>query len=144
MADPIDKGPARAETGPMRFGDDWTGVFLRGDYAGPMGMTIRAIIDGTADVAMEHIMLSSLANCLSSCAHEAPEAQQLPDFATVSALVARCERYEQALREIERADGIATGEVPLERNAILRRYGHINAADAIVEMVTVAREALKS
>lgn len=27
---------SRPETGPMKFGDDWTGVFLRGDYAGPM------------------------------------------------------------------------------------------------------------
>lgn len=27
----IDAQPERVETGPTRFGDDWTGVFIRGD-----------------------------------------------------------------------------------------------------------------
>lgn len=31
----------RAETGPMKFGDDWTGVFIRGDNAAGYAMTLR-------------------------------------------------------------------------------------------------------
>ncbi len=37
--------PTRAESGPVQFGDDWTGIFLRGDYAGPMTMTLLMVID---------------------------------------------------------------------------------------------------
>jgi hypothetical protein len=35
----------RPESGPMRFGEDWTGVFLRGDHAGPMAMILSKILD---------------------------------------------------------------------------------------------------
>lgn len=35
----------RPETGPMRFGEDWTGVFLRGDHAGPMAMILTSLLD---------------------------------------------------------------------------------------------------
>lgn len=38
----------RPETGPMRFGDDWTGVFLRGDWAGPHAMYLRQVLDDVA------------------------------------------------------------------------------------------------
>lgn len=31
----------RAETGPMQFGDDWPGVFIRGDNAGYFAMSLR-------------------------------------------------------------------------------------------------------
>lgn len=31
----------RPETGPMKFGDDWTGVFIRGDNAGYYAMLLR-------------------------------------------------------------------------------------------------------
>lgn len=34
----------RPETGNMRFGDDWTGVFFRGDCAGPLGMYLGQAI----------------------------------------------------------------------------------------------------
>lgn len=36
---------SRPETGPMQFGDDWTGVFLRGDYAGPMSFYLSTALE---------------------------------------------------------------------------------------------------
>lgn len=35
----------RAETGPMRFGDDWAGVFVRGDTAAAIAMALRRLKD---------------------------------------------------------------------------------------------------
>lgn len=37
--------PQRPETGTLRFGDDWTGVFVRGDEAVPMSMMLDAVCD---------------------------------------------------------------------------------------------------
>ncbi len=34
----------QAQTGPMQFGDDWPGVFLRGDTAGPCGMYLAEFL----------------------------------------------------------------------------------------------------
>lgn len=44
----------RAETGTMRFGTDWTGVFIRGDNAFYYAMRLRGLIarGKTADVNM--------------------------------------------------------------------------------------------
>lgn len=36
---------ARAETGNMRFGEDWTGVFIRGDHAFHACHMIHSIVD---------------------------------------------------------------------------------------------------
>ena len=36
----------RVETGPMKFGDDWTGVFIRGDNAGGYALALSALLDG--------------------------------------------------------------------------------------------------
>lgn len=35
----------RVETGPTRFGDDWCGVFIRGDSAFSYAMTLREIVE---------------------------------------------------------------------------------------------------
>lgn len=35
----------RAESGPLQFGGDWPGVFLRGDYAGPLSFVLRGVLD---------------------------------------------------------------------------------------------------
>ena len=35
----------RPETGPMRFGDDWTGVFIRGDNAGYYAFILQGILE---------------------------------------------------------------------------------------------------
>jgi hypothetical protein len=34
----------RLETGPVQFGDDWPGLFLRGDYAAPMGFLLKGVL----------------------------------------------------------------------------------------------------
>lgn len=68
----------RVETGPVRFGDDWKGVFLRGDYAIPMGMALDAVI---SDLEKEGYlsgpyvpMLKELANTLASANEHREEA----------------------------------------------------------------------
>jgi hypothetical protein len=35
----------RPETGKMKFGDDWTGVFIRGDSAAAYAMTLRSVLE---------------------------------------------------------------------------------------------------
>ena len=37
----------RVETGTVQFGDDWPGVFIRGDNAIPLGHMLRAHIGDT-------------------------------------------------------------------------------------------------
>ena len=69
--------PNRPETGTMRFGDDWTGVFLRGDYALVAGATLLEVAErlDEADIktAIERGMIKGLGAFLQSCAlsHEA-------------------------------------------------------------------------
>lgn len=36
----------RVETGPVQFGDDWPGVFIRGDNAAYYAMVLRTFIEG--------------------------------------------------------------------------------------------------
>ena len=40
-----DEDQRRAETGTMRFGDDWPGVFIRGDNAVFYGMQLTSLLD---------------------------------------------------------------------------------------------------
>jgi hypothetical protein len=64
----IRKLPAQAErveTGPVQFGDDWPGVFIRGDNAfGYVGLLDAAI--RRADDGLDRIMLQSLREILSA------------------------------------------------------------------------------
>lgn len=39
--------PTRPETGPMQFGEDWPGVFIRGDHAMHYASHLRMLLDGT-------------------------------------------------------------------------------------------------
>jgi hypothetical protein len=39
---------SRVETGPIRFGDDWPGSFIRGDEAAWYASCLEAVLDGTA------------------------------------------------------------------------------------------------
>lgn len=43
----IDEGIAqrRPETGPMKFGDDWTGLFIRGDNAAYYAYRLRTVLE---------------------------------------------------------------------------------------------------
>lgn len=51
----------RAETGPMKFGDDWTGVFIRGDNAFGYAFALQSVLDGTADPFAPAILRGLLA-----------------------------------------------------------------------------------
>lgn len=62
---------ARAETGPMRFGDDWPGVFIRGDNALAFANLLTSVLadqranQPTAEWAT--LMLTGLRDLLRSC-----------------------------------------------------------------------------
>lgn len=77
----------RPETGAMRFGDDWTGVFLRGDsacwYAHLLGMALQSLKDGRTLDPITLMQLQGLANTLYGCQHhtgEYPQAQEMKPF----------------------------------------------------------------
>lgn len=97
------------ETGPLRFGDDCAGVFLRGDYAGPMAMYLHEVLDFAAKrgdqglLAMRFAPLRSLATALSESDERRPipDLQQLPDFALCKALDRRIEALETLAAEKE-------------------------------------------
>lgn len=67
----------RPETGPMQFGNDWPGVFIRGDNALLFAGAIEAAIE---HVPHEHIArLKRLADTLRSCragSHPADDEQK--------------------------------------------------------------------
>ena len=60
----------RVETGPVQFGDDWPGVFIRGDNAGYLSMVLDHILAAHGDKLhpiMERGTLESLRDTLGSC-----------------------------------------------------------------------------
>ena len=57
---------SRVECGPVQFGDDWPGVFLRGDHALHYAMTLECALDAIADPFAKAV-LRGLANDLKSC-----------------------------------------------------------------------------
>lgn len=56
----------RVETGPLQFGDDWPGVFIRGDNAFGYRMALQAVLSGRADPITRR-MASGLLAVLESC-----------------------------------------------------------------------------
>jgi hypothetical protein len=78
----------RPDTGPMRFADDWAGIFLRGDYACPMAFALDAALsamaDGKAPSPITIAQLRGLGRVLSSCNEgdgEPANVQQMRSFA---------------------------------------------------------------
>lgn len=58
----------RPETGPMQFGDDWPGVFIRGDNAMHYAMTLLIALNAIPQERfMERSVLMGLAKALRSC-----------------------------------------------------------------------------
>jgi len=61
----------RCETGPIRFGDDWPGVFIRGDNAAYYAHIVRraATSDtiGPDRLMVDRAVLKGLAELLESC-----------------------------------------------------------------------------
>ena len=56
----------RVETGTVQFGDDWPGIFIRGDQAAYLAMQIRDVIEGR-DNAFGRIVLRGLYDTLRGC-----------------------------------------------------------------------------
>lgn len=64
----LPRGTLRVETGVVRFNDDWPGIFLRGDYAAPMAMHLRELLDKLPKSDWVGAgMVESLAETLESC-----------------------------------------------------------------------------
>lgn len=62
------KGESRVETGPVQFGEDWPGVFLRGDYAVPMAFTLERMLKNSPDMDVFSLsMIEGLIKTLKSC-----------------------------------------------------------------------------
>jgi|ETNvirnome_2_300_1030623.scaffolds.fasta_scaffold06681_3 hypothetical protein len=57
----------RVDSGPMRFGSDWTGVFMRGDHALGVAGHLRAIKDGRLRGSTRNIVLDDLIAELEAC-----------------------------------------------------------------------------
>lgn len=64
----------RVECGPIAFGNDWPGLFIRGDTAAFYAMYLRALIDETPSAEPELFrsiiarnVMVALANALESC-----------------------------------------------------------------------------
>lgn len=95
----------RVETGPVRFGDDWAGVFLRGDYAAPVAMYLRRAADAHErgelpdPTAARYVRV--VADALAECDERGSldGLQQLPDFAMCKALANRMSIVEQLAAE---------------------------------------------
>jgi hypothetical protein len=60
----------RTESGPVRIGDDWAGVFIRGDRAFAYALALDAVLEassGDLDVAIDRLNLRALMDLLTSC-----------------------------------------------------------------------------
>ena len=65
---PTWSGPGeRPETGAMQFGDDWPGVFIRGDDAMHYAMSLRAFLNGYDNDVPTRSALVGFIDLLSSC-----------------------------------------------------------------------------
>lgn len=56
---------SRPETGPMAFGDDWPGVFIRGDNAGYYAMILKQFLDDPDSLKANGIYKSVLEGLVS-------------------------------------------------------------------------------
>lgn len=84
------KTKRRPETGPMRFGDDWTGVFIRGDNAAYYAQNLRMLLeliekplDNVNTAGFAKFVVKGLVSDLEGCVHspgQEPEAQIMKDF----------------------------------------------------------------
>ena len=56
----------RPETGPMQFGDDWPGVFIRGDNAGWYAMLLSDLLENKSSPTSQ-ACLKGLVRILQGC-----------------------------------------------------------------------------
>ena len=62
----IDKQEPRVETGPVQFGNDWPGVFIRGDNAFFYSMFLKKLSDRITNNELEALELSYFISLLES------------------------------------------------------------------------------
>lgn len=62
----LEGGPMRAETGTIKFGDDWRGVFIRGDEAFAHAMQLRRLLGLGSLPKVAVAMLTGLLDLLES------------------------------------------------------------------------------
>lgn len=74
----------RPETGPMQFGDDWPGLFIRGDNAVHLGVTLEALLNTVSPIEYSPLVivqLRGLAHDLQNAdIHSGVQAQKLLAF----------------------------------------------------------------
>jgi hypothetical protein len=91
----MDEKQVRPETGPMTFGDDWTGVFIRGDnacfYSHALLKVARTLPEG-----FDRIQLESLARLLGSAFQGSTPSQEMRAF---------CECFNYLVSEVSDNDG---------------------------------------
>ena len=65
---PVPEKNSRVETGVIQFGDDWPGVFIRGDHAGHYAFLLEVILEQPqmADEQITRMSLSKLCELLKS------------------------------------------------------------------------------
>lgn len=77
---------SRAETGPMKFGDDWCGLFLRGDDCFRFAQALEAVLqqvspgDDPEGILSKQILKGLLSDLRSTDERNKPEAQKLREF----------------------------------------------------------------
>lgn len=66
---PLPDGMTRMESGPVQFGDDWPGMFLRGDDAIPLGLYLHDAAASMRFVGdeMTAVVLEDAASRLLAC-----------------------------------------------------------------------------
>jgi hypothetical protein len=69
-------GGARVETGPLRFGHDWPGAFIRGGDAGYYAKTLQALLDGREHAFTRSVVRQLIAE-LTAC-RLGPDGKTLP------------------------------------------------------------------
>ena len=57
---PLQGGSGNAPTGPVQFRNDWPGLFLLGDYALLVALSVRRLADRLGAVPMDAVTLNSL------------------------------------------------------------------------------------
>lgn len=130
----------RVETGPVRFGDDWAGVFLRGDYAGPMAFYLSSLFEALAAGRKPSpnitLPLRGLATLLAGSDERGSldGLQQLPDFATCKALGRRIEAVEALAVDAEAKAAHWRAEADYVRESIERAK-----ADGLREAIKILR-----
>lgn len=68
----------RAETGPMRFGDDWSGVFVRGDDCAGCLVYLQTVLMGNTSLsAMDRMYLNAVVGILSGSREPVEDVQQM-------------------------------------------------------------------